>query len=146
MLKFQISILKNKNVLFQKKICSMLVKKGKFSGFLNSNTCFCSRLYGNYSYPTSKPTTIRKSYYHFGRILETAIGMIGNFVPAYYLENILDSIKMWLFLTLRADLLHIIRSFKKIIDISWKSSRLFNEHGGQDLEKRKRQRWKEKET
>ena len=49
----------------------------------------------NYSSPTPKPTRIRKSYYHFGRILETSIGMIGNFVPAHYLENILDSIKIF---------------------------------------------------
>ena len=48
----------------------------------------------NYSYPTPKPTKIRKSYYYFGRILETSIDMIGNFVPARYLENILDLIKI----------------------------------------------------
>jgi hypothetical protein len=36
----------------------------------------------------------RKSYYNFGRILETSIDMIGNFVPAHYLENILDLIKI----------------------------------------------------
>ena len=49
-LKFQLSIFTNKKVLFLKKICTMLVfetLKNKKSSFLNSNTCFCSRLYGN---------------------------------------------------------------------------------------------------
>ena len=43
-----LSIFTNKKVLFLKKICGMLVfetLKNKKSDFLNSNTCFCSRLY-----------------------------------------------------------------------------------------------------
>ena len=47
--KFQLSSLKNKNVLFLKKMSGMLVietLKRKISDFLISNMCFCSRLYG----------------------------------------------------------------------------------------------------
>ena len=47
-----LSIFTNKKVLFLKKICGMLVfetLKNKKSDFLNSNTCFCSQLYGNSS-------------------------------------------------------------------------------------------------
>ena len=46
--KFQPSIFKNKKVLFLKNICGMLVfetLKNKNCDFLNSNTCFCLRLY-----------------------------------------------------------------------------------------------------
>ena len=49
-----LSILKNKKVLLLKKICGMLVietLKNKISDFLNSNTCFCLRLYGRFCHP-----------------------------------------------------------------------------------------------
>jgi hypothetical protein len=55
--KFQLIRTTNKKVLFLKKKFGMLVfetLKNKKSDFLNSNTCFCSRLYGRFFFEMSK--------------------------------------------------------------------------------------------